>query len=68
MVEGQGDTWNMTVLEKATPRSLHLLLAFNDLLNFMEKTSWPEVKITLYELFGIKDHSYQGRERNFQGP
>ena len=37
LVMGEGDTWNMTVLDKVIQGSLHLLLALNDLFNYMEK-------------------------------
>ena len=34
----------------------------------MEQTCYPNIKATLKDLFGIEAHSYQGRERNYQGP
>ena len=64
LVEGVGDNWDMLVLDKATPPSLHLFLAVNDLVNFLE-SSWPEIKEVL---FGVEPHSYQGRDRNYNGP
>ena len=68
LVEGEGDTWDMKVLDKVVPGSLHLFLAANDLINHLEKDSWKDVKQVLKDLFGIEAHSYQGKERNFQGP
>ena len=38
LVEGVGDNWDMLVLDKATPPSLHLFLAVNDLVNFLESS------------------------------
>ena len=68
LVEGAGDTWDTLVLDKAPPCPLHLGVLFtNDPLNHLERT-WPEVKPVLKDLFGIQPHSYQGKERNFQGP
>ena len=43
-------------------------LAVNDVINFMEKTCWNDVKAVIYQLYGIKPHSYQRKERNDQGP
>ena len=68
LVMGKGDTWNMTVLDKVIPGSLHLLLALNDVFNYMEKTCWKEIKEVIQEVFKVKAHSYQGKERNYQGP
>ena len=69
LIMGEKDTMDMNVLgDKVIPGSLHLLLAVNDLLNRCEQTCWPDVKRVLLELFGIKPHSYQGRERNYTGP
>lgn len=68
LVEGEGDTWDMLVIDKVVPGSLHLYLATNDVFNHMEKHCWREVKAVLKELFGIEPHSYQGKERNYQGP
>ena len=68
LVQGAGDTWNTLVLDKAPPCPLHLGVLFtNDPLNHLEKT-WPEIKPLLKDLFGIQPHSYQGKDRNFQGP
>ena len=68
LVEGVGDTWETSVLEKSVPGSLHLLLAANDLLLHLEATCWPDLKTCLFQLYGIKPHNYQGKDRNFQGP
>ena len=68
LVEGVGDTWDTTVLDKSPPCALHLFLAANDPINHMESGPWPEIKAVLYDLYGIRAHSYQGKERNFQGP
>ena len=68
LVEGVGDTFDTSVLDKCPPCALHLFLATNDLINHLERASWPEIKAVLYDLFGIKAHSYQGKERNYQGP
>ena len=69
LIMEEKDTMDMNLLgDKVNPGSLHLLLAVNDLLNRCEQTCWPDVKRALLELFGIKPHSYQGRERNYTGP
>ena len=68
LVEGVGDTWDTTILDKTPPCALHLFLATNDLINHLEKGTWPEIKAVFYDLFGIQAHSYQGKERNYQGP
>ena len=34
----------------------------------LEATCWPDLKTCLYQLYGIKPHNYQGKDRNFQGP
>ena len=34
----------------------------------MTKGTWPEIKAVFYDLFGIQANSYQGKERNYQGP
>ena len=67
LVEGVGDDWNTLVLDKCPPSSLHLFLALNDPINHLER-QWPDFKMVLLQLFGIKAHSYQGKERNYQGP
>ena len=68
LVEGVGDGFDSLVLDKAPPCALHLFLATNDLLNHLERNHWPELKGVLLNLYGIEAHSYQGKERNFQGP
>ena len=68
LVEGVGDTFDTTVLEKSPPPALHLFLATSDLINHLERGAWPEIKAVLFDLLGIQAHSYQGKERNFQGP
>ena len=68
LVMGEGDTWNMTVMDKVILRSLHLLVALNDVLNYMEKTCWKDIKQVILDVFKIKAHSYQGKERKYQGP
>ena len=69
LAEGVGDTWDTLVLDKVPPCPLHIGLLFaNDPLNHLERGCWPEVKAVLKDLFGIQPHSYQGFERNYQGP
>ena len=68
LVEGVGDTFDTKVLEKSPPCALHLFLATSDLINHIESGPWPEIKAVLFDLFGIQAHSYQGKERNYQGP
>ena len=68
LVEGVGDSWDMELLDKVSPPSLHLFLGNNELFNHMESTCYPDIKADLKEFFGIVAHSYQGRERNYQGP
>ena len=69
LVEGEEDTWDLLVINKVVPGSLHLYLATNDLFNHMEKHCW-ELKPVLKDFFVIErlPHSYQGKERNYQGP
>ena len=67
IVEGVGDTFDVTVLDKSPPPALHLFLATNDLINHLQRV-WPEIKAVLYDLFGIQAHNYQGKARNYQGP
>ena len=69
LAEGVGDTWDTLVLDKVPPCPLHIgLLYTNDPINHLERGCFPEIKAVLKDLFGIQPHSYQGFERNYQGP
>ena len=50
------------------PGPLHLYLSFNEILNFLEKTLWPELKHVLRTVTGAQVHVYHGKLGNYEGP
>ena len=65
---GQGRLWDSFVLADVIPGPLHLFLSFNKIVNFAEKTEWPEIKTILEKVAGVQVHVYQGKVGNYQGP
>ena len=65
------DNDDTTVLEKAAPPAVHLLLAVNDILRphciqFFD--SEEHLMIVLKTEVGVIPHNYQGKEGTFEGP
>ena len=71
LVWGVGDTRATSVLEKASPPGVHLLLSVNDVFDphackyFDGKEGMMEV---MRKEIGVIPHSYQGKEGAFEGP
>ena len=64
--EGRGpDVWLLILI---VPAPLHLYLSYNELINFLQKTMWPEVKEVLRDRLGVQCHVYQGKVGNYEGP
>ena len=64
----EGRQYEDLVLSLIVPGPLHLFLSFNEIINFMEKTVWPEIKVTLENVAGVQVHLYMGKIGNYQGP
>ena len=50
------------------PGPLHLFLSLNEVINYLEKTQWPEVKKVLRDVAGVQFHTYMGKIGNYEGP
>ena len=64
----QGRNYDDLVLTWLVPGPLPLFLSLNEILNFVEKTAWPEVKQVLKDVVGVDFHIYQGKVGNYEGP
>ena len=56
------------LLDLIVPGPLHLFLSLNEIINFLEKTLWPEVKNVLKNVIGVEFHVYMGKVGNYEGP
>ena len=65
---GQGRKLEDLILKGLIPGPLHLFLSWNEIVNFLEKTDWPEIKMVLRHELGVKNHVYQGKVGNYEGP
>ena len=71
VVRSHADTDDKTVLEKAAPPAVHLLLSVNDILRphciqfFDSESHLMEI---LKTEVGVIPHNYQGKEGTFEGP
>ena len=41
---------------------------FNEIINYLEKTQWPEAKNMLRDVAGVQFHIYMGKVGNYEGP
>ena len=64
VVRSHADTDDKTVLEKAAPPAVHLLLSVNDVLVDSESHLMEILKTEV----GVIPHNYQGKEGTFEGP
>ena len=46
----QGRNYSDFILSLLGPGPLHLFLSFNEIINFLKKTLWPEVKTVLHDV------------------
>ena len=56
------------VLDILVPGPLHLFLSLNEVINFLERTQWPELKQVIQDHLGVKFHVYMGKVGNYEGP
>ena len=64
----QGRKYDDFILTILVPRSLHLFLSFNEIVNYLEQTQWPQVKDVLKNVVGAQFHIYMGKIGNYEGP
>ena len=67
LVKGVGDTEDLLIIDKVIPGPLHLYLAVNEVINFCEKNSWPDIKQVLETVAGVQTHVYMGKVGNYEG-
>ena len=68
IIDSQGRHFDSCLLDIIVPAPLHLFLGANEIINFMEKTMWPEVKQVLADELGVQYHEYMGKIGNYEGP
>ena len=64
----QGRLYTDFILKMLVPGPLHLFLSWNEIVNFLEKTLWPDIKMVLKNVMGIQFHVYMGKVGNYEGP
>ena len=64
----EGRRYEDFLMNLLVPGPLHLYLSLNKIINFLEKTHWPEVKEVLKTVTGAQVHVYQGKIGNYEGP
>ena len=64
----QGRNYSDFILSLLGPGPLHLFLSFNEIINFLKKTLWPEVKTVLRDVAGMQFHKFMGKVGNYEGP
>ena len=68
IIRGVGDTDDMLIIDKIIPGPLHLYLSVNEVINYCESKSWPEIKTVLKDIAGVQVHEYMGKVGNYEGP
>ena len=66
--EEHGRGSDVQILNVIVPGPLHLFLSLNEVINYLEKTQWPEVKKVLQDVAGVQFHTYMGKIGNYEGP
>ena len=66
--KNQGRGSDLSLLDLIVPGPLHLFLSVNEIINFLQKTMWPEVKEVLRDVVGVQYHVYMGKVGNYEGP
>ena len=56
------------VLDILVPGPLHLFLSLNEVINFLERAQWPEMKQVIQDQLGVKFHVYLGKVGNYEDP
>ena len=64
----QGRKYDDLILTIVVPGPLHLFLSFNEIVNYLEQTQWPQVKDVLKNVIGAQFHMYMGKVGNYEGP
>ena len=59
---------DVQILNMIVPGPLHLFLSLNEVINYLERTQWPEVKKVLQDVAGVQFHIYMGKIGNYEGP
>ena len=58
----------MGVLDTLVPGPLHLFLSLNEVINFLERTQWPEMKQVIQDQLGVQFIFFMGQVGNYEGP
>ena len=57
---------DVQILNVIVPGPLHLFLSLNEVINYLEKTQWPDVKKVLQDVAGVQFHTYMGKIGNMR--